>query len=66
MSSRSKGVMKDEFSWWNTAWVVSSPACSAARMRSTISARADTSDPSSSSRSFEPTTRFSAAAENMS
>ena len=66
MSSRSNGVMKEEFSWWKIAWVASSPACSAARIRSAISARAAESAPSSSIRSFEPVTMLSAEAANMS
>ncbi|CAM5347807.1 hypothetical protein SCALM49S_01557 [Streptomyces californicus] len=66
MSSRSNGVMKEEFSWWKIAWVASSPACSAARIRSAISTREAESAPSSSIRSFEPVTMLSADAENMS
>ena len=66
MSSRSKGVMKEELSWWKIACVASSPACSAARIRSAISVRVAESAPSSSIRSFEPVTMLSADAANMS
>ncbi len=66
MSSRSNGVMNDELSWWKIACVASSPACSAARMRSAISDRPEASAPSSSISSFEPVTMLSADAANMS
>ncbi len=56
MSSRSKGVTNVLLTRRMTVWVVSSAACSAARMRVATSALSDVSDSISAS-SSAPTTR---------